>query len=119
MIVILFSLKIACAQSITGPQGNLETAMQGFASLDSADKKTVLSVLGVPDVGKFSLASLIGGFLFGGIGFVAFVYGKKSSLFKPMIIGIALMAYPYFFPSTLAMYTIGAVLTAALYFFRE
>lgn len=78
---------------------------------------------GVPSqnnlIGGFSLWGLIGGFLFGGIGFVAFVYGKKNSEFRPMIIGILLMAYPYFLHGTLALYLVGIGLTAALYIFRE
>lgn len=122
-VIILFFVSFFVpelfAQPAPGPQGNLESALQGFGSLNPDDKKTVLSVMGVPDVGKFSMASIIGGILFGGIGFVAFVYGKKLSLFKTMIIGIALMVYPYFFSNTMAMYGIGLALTAALYIFRE
>jgi hypothetical protein len=36
-----------------------------------------------------------------------------------MVIGIALMAYPYFFSQMLAVYLIGIVLTAVLYFWRD
>jgi hypothetical protein len=67
----------------------------------------------------FDPVRIIGYILFGGIGFVAFSYGKKSALFRPMIIGLALMLYPYFVPGTLGIYLIGIVLTAALYFWRE
>jgi len=56
--------------------------------------------------------------IFGAIGFVAFVYGKKNAFWPPMIIGLALMMYPYFFSGALAIYLIGIVLTAALYFWR-
>ena len=62
---------------------------------------------------------IIAGFLFGSIGFVAFVYGKKRSLWKPAIIGIALMAYPYFVYNTAALYAIGIFLTAALFVGRD
>ncbi|MCA9406668.1 MAG: hypothetical protein KC684_09025 [Candidatus Omnitrophica bacterium] len=62
---------------------------------------------------------LIGGFIFSGIGFVAFIYGKKNTEYKPMMIGIALMVYPYFLRGTLALYLVGIGLTAILYFFRE
>ena len=118
-LFLLGSAATVLAQGGVGPQGNLDTAIQGFASLSPDDKQSVLSTMGVPAMGKFSWPGIIGGFLFGSIGFVAFVYGKKSSLFKPTILGIALMAYPYFFPNTMAVYGIGIVLTAALYFFRE
>ena len=67
----------------------------------------------------FSLPNLIAGFLFGGIGFVAFVYGKKLSRFQPMLIGVALMTYPYLVSNPWLLYGIGIALTAALYFTRE
>lgn len=68
---------------------------------------------------KWSAADIIGGLLFGGIGFVAFVYGKKMAQAKPLAIGILLMAFPYFAPGTLWLYVIGTALTAALYFIRD
>ena len=68
-------------------------------------------------ISGFSWWGLIGGFLFGSIGFIAFVYGKKNAELKPLIIGILLLVYPYFFRSTVAIYIIGVTLTAALYLF--
>jgi len=38
-----------------------------------------------------------------------FMYGKKMVLWKPMVFGIVLKAYPYFVPRTWLIYTIGAV----------
>lgn len=55
----------------------------------------------------------------GAIGMAAFVYGKNTQKAKPMIIGIALMVYPYFVSSTLLLYGIGIALTAALFIFRD
>ena len=66
-----------------------------------------------------SSTNLIGGIIFGSIGFAAFIYGKKQASFKPMIIGITLMAYPYFIPNTIAMYAVGVLLAAALFVFRD
>jgi hypothetical protein len=66
----------------------------------------------------FSPANLFGGLIFGSIGFVAFIYGKRMNLWKPMFIGIALMAYPYFVSDALILSAIGVVLTAALFVFR-
>ncbi len=57
--------------------------------------------------------------LFGAIGFAAFVYGKKSAAWKPMVLGIALMGYPYFISSPFLFYAVGVALTAALFFFRN
>ena len=66
----------------------------------------------------FSLAKIVAYIIFGAIGFVAFMYGKKNAFWRPMIIGIALMGYPYLVSGTLAIYLIGIALTAALYFWR-
>ncbi len=46
--------------------------------------------------------NLFAGLLFSSIGFVGFVYGKRMSAWKPMFIGLALMAYPYFIEDTIA-----------------
>ncbi|PTX93144.1 hypothetical protein DB345_16070 [Spartobacteria bacterium LR76] len=64
-------------------------------------------------------AALFGMILFGGIGMGAFVYGKKSGSVKPVIIGIALMAYPYFVASSGLIFLIGGLLTASLFLFRD
>ncbi len=67
----------------------------------------------------FSGANLLGGLIFGSIGFVAFVYGKRRNIWKPMLLGLALMAYPYFVENDVALFVIGAVGTAALFLLRE
>ena len=75
--------------------------------------------IGLPRADDFSAAKIFAYIIFGAIGFVVFVYGKKNKLFRPMIIGAALMAYPYFISGTFFLYLIGITLTAALYFWRE
>ena len=67
---------------------------------------------------NFSAANLIGGLVFGSIGFIAFVYGKRMHLWKPMFLGIALMIYPYFVANDVAVIAIGAIGTAGLFFLR-
>ena len=69
--------------------------------------------------GDFSAANLAAGIIFGAIGFVALIYGKKRALWRPMAIGIVLIGYQYLISGTLAVYLIGIILTAALYFWRE
>ena len=64
-------------------------------------------------------AVLIAGLLFGSIGFAAFIYGKRQSSFRVMMIAVGLMAYPYFVKNTVALYGIGVALTVALFVFRE
>ncbi len=64
-------------------------------------------------------AALFGLLLFGVIGLAAFTYGKKAALWKPMLIGVALMLYPYFIDETWLLYLIGCGLCAMLFFFRD
>jgi len=66
-----------------------------------------------------SPAAFVGSLLFGAIGFIAFVYGRKMTLWKPMVLGVVLMAYPYLVPETWLLYVIGCALCLALYVFRE
>ena len=82
---------------------------------------TILNSVGLVAGGSggFNWANLISGLLFGSIGFMAFMYGKKEKSAKPLIIGIILMVYPYFVSNTFWSYVIGIVLTAALYFWKD
>jgi hypothetical protein len=50
-----------------------------------------------------------------GIGFVLFVYGRKSDRWPHLVTGIAFMAYPYFTGSIVSMLSVGGLLGAALY----
>jgi len=77
-----------------------------------------LAGIGLPQDGDFNAAKIFAWIIFGAIGFAVFLYGKKNKSFRPMIIGIALMVYPYFISGTFLLYFIGIVLTAALYFWR-
>ena len=75
----------------------------------------------MPDIAmpSFSGAEIIANLLFGSVGFVAFVYGKRMHVWKPMFIGLALMAYTYFVQTPILLYGIGTVLTAGLFVFRD
>ena len=64
-------------------------------------------------------ASLIAGGIFSAIGLAAFIYGKKQSIIKPMLIGSVLMIYPYLITDTARVLVIGVVLTAALFIFHD
>ena len=68
---------------------------------------------------QFDAANLIGGFIFGSIGFVAFIYGKRMQLWKMMLCGLALMVFPYFVENMSILYGIGSVGTIALFFLRD
>ena len=60
-------------------------------------------------------AWLIWSGLFSVIGMAVFVYGKRQRLGAPLLIGLALMIYPYFVSGTLAVVGIGVLLLAGLY----
>lgn len=63
--------------------------------------------------------NLLGGLVFGTIGFVAFMCGKRQANVKMLSIGAVLMVYPYFVADTLVLYAIGALLTASLFLVRD
>ena len=63
--------------------------------------------------------NLFGGLIFGTVGLAVFIYGKSENSIRLLTTGFALMAYPYFVSNTLAMYAIGAALTASLFMFRD
>ena len=73
----------------------------------------------VPALPAFSGINLFAGLVFSSIGFVGFIYGKRMNLLKPVLLGIALMAYPYFIENTIVLCVIGLLGTAALFLFRE
>lgn len=64
-------------------------------------------------------ANLFAAIVFGLVGLVAFNYGRKNVLIAPMVTGLALMVFPYFVTATWAVYLTGAVLCAALWYWRE
>ncbi len=66
-----------------------------------------------------SYANLFAAILFGSAGFAAFIYGKKSANWKPMTLGVILMAYPYFIEEIWLLYVVGAVLTAGIFVWRD
>lgn len=57
--------------------------------------------------------------MFSGVGFVAFVYGKKTQQFGAMVLGGALMLFPYFVTGAAMVWLVGLFLTGALFYFRE
>jgi hypothetical protein len=58
--------------------------------------------------------ALLASLLVGSIGFVSFAYGKKQSRLPQMLVGIALMVFPYFVASVPLMLGIAAALIAGL-----
>jgi hypothetical protein len=50
-----------------------------------------------------------------GIGFVLFMYGRKTDRWPQLVTGLALMAYPYFTGTVTSMLSVGALIGGALY----
>ena len=63
-------------------------------------------------------AALFAMLIFGLAGLVAFTYGKKNALWRPMLLGLSLIVYPYFVEQTWLMYAVGGALCAALVLWR-
>ncbi len=59
--------------------------------------------------------SLFLSFFIGLVGFGIFLYGKKQARAPQLLVGIAMMIYPYFVPRPLWMGAIAAALCATLY----
>ena len=103
-------------------KADLETTIKDFQQLDGSQKNAILGTMGVPEMpsaDSFTLAKIIAWLIFGAVGGAAFIYGKKMGYFRPLILGIALMGYPYFTNNTIVLYVVGVGLCAALYFWRE
>lgn len=79
--------------------------------MDGLDPSGLLSGL--------SVYTILLAVLFGLIGFAAFRYGRKNAAPRPLMLGIALMAYGYFVSNPWVSLAIGSVLTLALFFPRD
>jgi len=64
-------------------------------------------------------AALFLGLLFSGIGFVAYRFGRRMELIWPIVLGIALMIFPWFVHRALWVVVVGSALTLLLWVFRE
>ena len=56
--------------------------------------------------------------VFGSIGLGFFIYGKKQKVIVPLLVGIALMIYPYFIADLTLLIIVGVVLMVLPYFVR-
>ena len=111
MIAVIFSPFLVSPAYSQSQDEFLRDALKIYSRSTGSDAGGLL--------GGISMWGIAGMILFSGIGFIAFTYGRKNSLFKPLLIGILLIVYSYFFKETLWIYLIGTALTAALYIFRD
>jgi len=61
---------------------------------------------------------LLWGMLFGAIGLGYFSYGKKQKSMVPLLVGIALFVFPYFFTNIYLLVAVGVSLSVLPYFIR-
>ncbi len=64
-------------------------------------------------------ATLFAAILFGIVGFAAFTFGRKNLRAGPMVIGLALMVFPYFVSGPGWTWGVGAALCVALALWRD
>ncbi|MBG7609199.1 MAG: hypothetical protein IZT59_14400 [Verrucomicrobia bacterium] len=67
----------------------------------------------------FSPYNILAAFIFGSIGWGAWRYGRKLDLWKPVVIGLALMVYPYFIYNAWLLWGIGVALLVTLWFHHD
>ncbi len=63
--------------------------------------------------------SFFWGFLFGTVGLGYFIYGKKQAKMIPLVVGIALMVFPYFITDPVFILIVGCVLMVIPYYVRD
>ena len=90
---------------------------------DEQTLNSVLKAYGIANPlssgGGFNWWNIVAGFIFGIVGWYAIVHGNKEKKYRPMVIGLALMIYPYFVSNTFLSISIGIALCAALYYWRD
>jgi len=109
---------LALAQGSVSRQEDLATALQSYSQHKDSGKKETMVHFGLPQMKDLGVAQIAAYVIFGTIGLCAFIYGKKNSSLRPLMLGAALMAYPYFITGTLGLYLVGIILSALLYFWR-
>ena len=109
-------VSLAAAQS---KPDDVSAALDNFGHMTAGQQNAVLGSIGLSDPSAFAMPKIIAWIIFGAIGFGVFMYGKKERSIKPLIIGIALMGYPYFVNNTFWLYGVGAGLCLVLYFWRD
>ena len=65
-----------------------------------------------------SASIMVWSVLFGGIGIGYFMYGKKQKAIVPLCTGLALFVFPYFMSSVTMLLIVGVILVAIPYFIK-
>ena len=100
-------------------QDSLTSVLANLSQAASGGSESLLPSVGIPSLSSFSWPNVVGGFIFGSIGMVVFMYGKKERNYKPLVMGIVLMAYPYFITNTFWLYAAGIGLCFLCFYWRD
>ncbi len=65
-----------------------------------------------------SASIMVWSVLFGGIGIGYFMYGRKQKAIVPLCIGLSLFVFPYFMSSVAMLLIVGVILVAIPYFIK-
>lgn len=68
---------------------------------------------------NFNPYNILAGFIFGTIGWGAFMYGKRLDLWQPRAIGLALMVYPYLISNSWLLWGTGVGLLVLQGFYHR
>jgi len=68
---------------------------------------------------SFDPYNILAGFIFGTLGWGAFSYGRSLDRWKPRVIGLALMVYPYLFTNAWLLWATGVGLLVTLWFHHD
>lgn len=68
---------------------------------------------------SFDVPSLIAGLIFGIVGLYVFRRGRKESSIRLVMLGLALMIYPYFVEGAALNWIAGFLLSGASYYYWE
>lgn len=63
----------------------------------------------------FDVSTLFAGIVFGTIGFGCWKYGRRTQSLRAMLLGFALIGYPWVAPGGLWLWVIGAGLTGLVF----
>lgn len=63
--------------------------------------------------------NILAGLIFGMIGLGSWKYGRSLDRWKPVVIGLALMVYPYFTPWAWLTWSVGIALCVTLWFHHD
>ena len=66
-----------------------------------------------------SASIMVWSVLFGSIGMGYFMYGRKQKAIVPLCIGLSLFVFPYFMSSVTMLLIVGVILVAIPYFIKS